>query len=280
MVGDEVSTEERKKDEEEDVNDTLVVTDDAKDTGTPSITDEINVILGRTPNLSSNPYAYVVGYDQPGPINLLRRQNYKVSLKVGITAQKMVPTIAIIDTRAGINPVSSNLLSPKWSSRIKPMADSGLSAATKQSVNVEAVILLHVQLGDLPARVWLGVVTGLAVSVLLGKSFIVGFVTGIFPPERKVVPKQSKPVEIIEQAPPKRKVMKISDTAQPTGKDDNNDNEEERADEQTPVLLLRVAKQRRIPAHTQCSVLVVSRSKWNSYPKHTPASGKTKLVPG
>lgn len=113
----------------------------------------------------------------------------------------MLPTVGILDTGAGPNLVDSQLLPLSWSSKVKPVADPGLTAAGKQTITVEGVILLHVQLGDLRVRVWFGVVKNLAVSVLLGTSFIDRFVTGIFPPERKVVPQNSEPVDIIDKPP-------------------------------------------------------------------------------
>lgn len=124
----------------------------------------------------------------------------------------MLPAVGIFGTGAGLNLVSSELVPPKWPQRIKPMADPGLTAATWRMINFRGVILLYVRLGDLGIPVWFGVVTGLAVSVSLRTTLIATFATGIFRPERKVVPQHSKPVDILRRAPPARIVMITYDT--------------------------------------------------------------------
>lgn len=64
----------------------------------------------------------------------------------------MMATSGITDTVAGPNLVSSELLSPKHSSKIKTGADPGTTSATKKLVNVERMITIQVQLGNLRVR--------------------------------------------------------------------------------------------------------------------------------
>lgn len=86
--------------------------------------------------------------------------------------------------------------------------------------------------------------------------------TGIFPPERKAVPQHSELVSIIDGAVSKPATMTITDSKPPYVDDNDSKSDEpitKNVDEQTLSVLVRVARQRRIPPNTQCSVLVVSR---------------------
>lgn len=102
-----------------------------------------------TSDLVSHPYACVVEYNKPGSIALFQKQNYKVSLNVGIAINRIIPAMGILETGAGPHLVSSELLPPKWLARFKAIAHPGLTAATRLKVNVQGAILLHVKLGDL-----------------------------------------------------------------------------------------------------------------------------------
>lgn len=57
--------------------------------------------------------------------------------------------------------------------------------------------MLHVRKGAFRARVAFGLVCDLSVPVFLGTSFLPKFMSGIFPPERKIVPYKSTPVPIL-----------------------------------------------------------------------------------
>lgn len=70
-------------------------------------------------------------------------------------------------------------------------------AAGRQAIFVIVIVLLHLYIGDLEVCAWFGAVEILAVSVLLGTSFIDRFIKVIFPGERKIVPHYSKPVAIL-----------------------------------------------------------------------------------
>lgn len=58
-----------------------------------------------------------------------------------------------------------------WQNCIKTVRDLGLSAATKQTVEVEGCILLPIKVGDLCVPAWFRVVPSLAAPLLLGTSF-------------------------------------------------------------------------------------------------------------
>lgn len=72
-----------------------------------------------------------------------------------------------------------------------------LKSSTSEPVCVLGIITLHVRMRDCRVRIDFGVVRNLAVSVLLGKTFIDRFVKSIFPAEMKVAPYNSKPVPIL-----------------------------------------------------------------------------------
>lgn len=81
--------------------------------------------------------------------------------------------------------------------RICPKRNVRLLLDTKQAVQVEIVVFLHVCLGYLRVRVWFGVVPYLAVSFLLGTTYLDSFIRDIFPHELKVLPFYSRLVSIL-----------------------------------------------------------------------------------
>lgn len=58
--------------------------------------------------------------------------------------------------------------------------------------------MLHIRVGNLRFKSWLGVVTRLAVPLLLPTTFTDRFFKGIFTQTRKVVPFHSHPVAIVD----------------------------------------------------------------------------------
>lgn len=125
--------------------------------------------------------------------------------------------------------------------RIKLIKDPGFTAATRQTVDVQGLTLWHVKLGDLRVRIWFGVLAGLAVVVLLGTKFIVKFVTGTFPLQLKVVPHQSKPVEIIQKDTTTRCSMKLHDKHDQTNKNYRTNEEEVDEGKKDPKVIVKVA---------------------------------------
>lgn len=82
-------------------------------------------------------------------------------------------------------------------SRMKTVNDRTLARDSRKPVNVEGIIIFLVPVGDLRVREWFGGVEKLAVSVILGTTFINRVIKRIFPPEPKIVLFHSKPVEIL-----------------------------------------------------------------------------------
>lgn len=110
-------------------------------------TDKINDTLERSLGINSQLYACAVQYEEPGSIDHFKKQSNKVSLNVGISVNRMIPTAFIMYTGRGQNLLSSALLPHKWLGKVKKMADPGLTAATRNSVDIQEVIRLHLQLG-------------------------------------------------------------------------------------------------------------------------------------
>lgn len=75
---------------------------------------------------------------------------------------------AVLDTGAGPNLVRKEFRQTDWTQRTKPERDPGLTSATKTSVRVDGIILLHVRIGDLRDRACLGIVDRLEVTLLIG----------------------------------------------------------------------------------------------------------------
>lgn len=65
------------------------------------------------------------------------------------------------------------------------------------TIQVDLLILLHLQVNGLWVRVQFGFIHSLAVHLHLGASFIHRFFKEIFPKEGRLVPERSKPVSIL-----------------------------------------------------------------------------------
>lgn len=56
------------------------------------------------------------------------------------------------------------------------------------------VLKLFVHLGDLQVRVWFGGIDQLSVTDILGISFLYGFGKVVLPQERRIIPRNSRPI--------------------------------------------------------------------------------------
>lgn len=79
---------------------------------------------------------------------------------------------------------------------MRAINDPVLTAATKQSVTVDGLILLPVRLVDLRVNARFGFSTRLTAPLPLGTSFLESFVRGIYTQGRKLVPFHCDPVAI------------------------------------------------------------------------------------
>lgn len=78
----------------------------------------------------------------------------------------------VLDNGAGPNLIRKESLPSTWTNNNRAVKYPGLTVAEKSSVIVDGVILLHVRLSELWAKLSFGILTRLAVSLLSGNSFI------------------------------------------------------------------------------------------------------------
>lgn len=105
-------------------------------------------------------------------------------------------TLCVFDTGAGSNPIPPSFLIVKGSDCIRSIHDMSLKSELKNPVHLLGKIIFSGELGDLHVPVYFGVVDNIAVLLLAGTSFLDWFVKGMFSIERRIVPNQSRPVEV------------------------------------------------------------------------------------
>lgn len=76
-----------------------------------------------------------------------------------------------------------------------------LCTATQEPLRMEGTMHLHVRLGDVPVRVWAGIVHNPVVNMILCDSFINRCICGIFSVKPKVVPMHFYLVAILSATP-------------------------------------------------------------------------------
>jgi hypothetical protein len=125
------------------------------------------------------------------------RPNYKLSATIGLTPEVMITTPVLVDTGATMNLIAAKFLPPEWRSKIRPYNGREVESANKTTLTILGLLPLYVRMGDLKVKVWFAVTQDLCARVLLGTPFIDRFIKGMFPPERKIVPQDSPPVQIL-----------------------------------------------------------------------------------
>lgn len=88
-------------------------------------------------------------------------------------------------------------LSHRAHTNLSEVLRKGSERVIFNSIEVEGAVFLQVRTGDLFVRIWVAVVTRLAVSVLLETSFVDHVIKESFPRERNVVLDNSCPVAIL-----------------------------------------------------------------------------------
>lgn len=73
---------------------------------------------------------------------------------MGLHAKKMNNEKLLVDTGAGHNLIKRAFIHPTWALRVKRWDFVKLRSANKQTTRSERVILLNLQLGNIPIRVW------------------------------------------------------------------------------------------------------------------------------
>lgn len=153
---------------------------------------------------------------------------------------------------AGLNLSKKAFHLQNWHQDMKVTRTLGLCPATRESVQVEEIISMHVGNGDLRVGVWCSVVENLVIDVLHRLSFINKCIRGIFSTERKGVPVYSLPVATISTLP--RVTSLLSNMEHPTVACAFN----EKAKRET--LPCRVASSVTVPPSTQVAISVKSEA--------------------
>lgn len=112
-------------------------------------------------------------------------------------ANKMHLINCVFDIGTEPNIIREDFFEAEWFRAIQANNRSVSKNETDRMGRVLGIASLQVRIGDFKVRVAFGVVGGLTVLVLLGTSFIDGFVKVIFPLERNQVPYNSRPVPIL-----------------------------------------------------------------------------------
>lgn len=121
---------------------------------------------------------------------------YRCRVTFGVPSATIHIMQCLLENKTELSLINKTLVSQSWEPRIQRGSLPKLQTATKEPLDVEGNILLHVRFESLFARVWFGVMPDLEFDMLLITSFINRFVHGIFPSKCKVVPWHSHSVTI------------------------------------------------------------------------------------
>lgn len=114
-----------------------------------------------------------------------------------VTVINFRTAIGLLNTGAGVNLVRPSPIPTGRKYHNKRLDLPGLCTATRRTLQLDALIILHLRLGDQCACVWFGVALHLAVDILLQTTFKDQFIHGISPTESKVEPWSSSPVATV-----------------------------------------------------------------------------------
>lgn len=118
-------------------------------------------------------------FDAQAEIALFGTKNSKFQETVVFICKIQVPALLIFDTDAGPIFISKSIVTSSRRNCIPRLNVPRLQAATKQQLELEEVVLLHVRIEDPEVLVWSGVLNELAGDRLVRTSFINRFVRGI-----------------------------------------------------------------------------------------------------
>lgn len=90
---------------------------------------------------------------------------------VGMKFRILYSVKIIADAVEGPNFVSKYLFKSKWTAFVKPIEDPGLRAATKTTVRIDEMVLLHVQIVSINNSAWLWNVRNPEFPLLLSTYF-------------------------------------------------------------------------------------------------------------
>lgn len=130
------------------------------------------------------------------PINLFRKENFRIEPNITGSDNCLLPTIVVLDTGVGPNKVSEDWIPEAWTSAVIRTYIPRLRATGNEPIAVCKVIPSQFQLSDLSVRVWLGIVKVLTVNFLMGTSFLDRSIANISPMRQVFDPIRSVRVPI------------------------------------------------------------------------------------
>lgn len=104
----------------------------------------------------------------------------------GVNAAMQQTVGNLLDKGAGPNLINCSFRPPNWHAYFK-LVKALLRNAIKQNASEKVLISLHIPMGDLHARSWFDLPGNLAFKVVLGSSYILRCICGLFPTKHKVV---------------------------------------------------------------------------------------------
>lgn len=116
------------------------------------------------------------------------KPTYRCQVSIGILPAAFHLTLFPLDTKAGLNLVNKTLVSQTCEHRIQRGSLPKLGTATKQPLHDKGNLLFYVRSEFFSVRVYFVLVCDLATKMLLGTSFIDGFICGVFLSISKAVP--------------------------------------------------------------------------------------------
>lgn len=105
---------------------------------------------------------------------------HKLHVFIAIHSHTLAPAKCLLDTGVDFNLTNASLAHKERTSRIKHMNLPRLHTATRKLIQRYETILLERRVGDLATRVCFGIISILAVSIILGTSFVDRSIRGIF----------------------------------------------------------------------------------------------------
>lgn len=143
-------------------------------------------------------------------VGILTIPTSEVQIGVGFTKTVLHPTKCRVETEAGPNLTNENYLKPQRKCCVKRVYSSKLRIAPKEVIEIQGVITLVVQIGDLHGQMWFEMVRNLVGKLFFGTMYSNKFICSIFPTEQKVVPDHLKSITPLRRATEANVTTKVS----------------------------------------------------------------------
>lgn len=96
-------------------------------------------------------------FEETESVTLFTKKNYKVAMRIGLTALCMHPINCDFTTSAGRILLPEDLVEADWLPLVPTCDSPRLKSATNQKVRFVGTVMLHVQIGEISVRVVFGI---------------------------------------------------------------------------------------------------------------------------